>query len=68
MRYKIKVDDDLAYQEILSLLEGQAKVFATSPRRRLVSTGDLSSGLRNAVKEQGGRITPDRRYDLEHTV
>lgn len=65
MRYKIKTNNDSAYHEVLSMLEGEATVFLTSPKRRLVSTGDLSSGLRRAVEKRGAKVVVDRQYQLE---
>jgi hypothetical protein len=65
MRYKIKTQNDAAYRDVLSILQGQTKVFVTSPRRRMVSTGDLPGSLRTAVEARGGRIVADRQYDLE---
>lgn len=65
MRYKIKTQSDSAYRDVLAVLDGRTKVFVTSPKRRMVSTGDLSGSLRTAVEARGGRIVADRQYDLE---
>ena len=40
------------------------EVFVTSPKRRMVSTGEFSGSLRAAVEARGG-IVADRQYDLE---
>jgi hypothetical protein len=68
MRYKIKTETDTAFRDVLSLVEGQTKVFLTAPKRHMLSTGELPNDLRNAVEARGGRIVVDRQYDLEQTA
>jgi hypothetical protein len=67
MRYKIRTQTDSAFQDVLSLVEGKTSVFVTSPKRRLLSTGDLAPTLRTEVEQHGGRVVVDRRYDLERS-
>jgi hypothetical protein len=67
MRYKVRAPDDRAYQELLSTLTGdeQVEVFTSSARRRLIGTGDLPEPARKRIREHGGEISEDVRYDLE---
>lgn len=67
MRYKVRAASDHDFTELLSLLQAeQVQVYACSPRRRFVSTGDLSAAVKRQVARHGGSVSEDRPYDLEH--
>jgi len=68
MRYKVRADDDVAYNSLLSYLDGRVRLFAASPRRRMVATGDLPATVRKEIASRGGHIVEDRAYDLEQPV
>jgi hypothetical protein len=67
MRYKVRAPDDQAFRSLLHTLELDAgvEVFTSSPRRRVIATGDLPDPAREVIREQGGEITEDVQYDLE---
>ena len=67
MRYKVRAPDDAAYEKLLRTLnEDEAvEVLLTSPRRRLIATGDLPEGSRHDIAAMGGEISEDVQYDLE---
>jgi hypothetical protein len=67
MRYKVRAPDDQAYGELLRALTADeaVEVFAASPRRRVIGTGDLPEPARDEIREKGGEITEDVQYDLE---
>jgi hypothetical protein len=64
-RYKVRAPDDAAYHDLLSLLRDNVDIFVTSPRRRLLATGDLPLDFRREILSRGGQITEDRQYDIE---
>jgi len=67
MRYKVRASTDREFDELLSLLRTEhIPVYVCSPRRRLLSTGDLSPEVRRQVVTRGGSVSEDRQYDLEH--
>jgi hypothetical protein len=67
MRYKVRASSDHDFRELLSLLQDtHVRLYASSPGRRLLSTGDLPAGVRQQVVDLGGSVSVDRRYDLEH--
>lgn len=67
MRYKVRAATDHDYNELLTLLRAEhVQVYACSPRRRFVSTGDLSAKLKRQVASHGGSVSEDQQYDLEH--
>jgi hypothetical protein len=67
MRYKVRASTDHEFLELLSLLRTfDVEVFVCSPRRRFVSTGDLSGEVLQQVAAHGGMVSEDRQYDLEH--
>ncbi len=67
MRYKVRAPDDNAYEALMRTLtdDEAVEVYAASPRRRTIGTGDLSEPARQEIREQGGEITEDVQYDLE---
>jgi hypothetical protein len=67
VRYKVRAPDDASYQALLRELDSEnaIEVLVTSPRRRLIGTGDLSESWRATLEAQGAQITEDRQYDLE---
>jgi hypothetical protein len=67
MRYKVRAPSDDAYQALLQRLteDDGVEVFVTSPRRRLIGTGELPEGSREEIEARGGEITEDVQYDLE---
>jgi hypothetical protein len=67
MRYKVRAPSDDAFQALLQRLneDDRVEVFVTSPRRRLIGTGDLPDGSREEIRARGGEITEDIQYDLE---
>jgi hypothetical protein len=67
MRYKVRAPDDEAYEALLRTLteDDDVDVFAASPRRRVIGTGDLPEPAREVIRERGGEITEDVPYDLE---
>lgn len=70
MRYKVRAPDDFAYHSLLRRLteDDAVEVFVTSPRRRLIATGDLPEGPREEIRATGAEITEDIQYDLEQPV
>jgi hypothetical protein len=65
MRYRIKAIDDGAYRELVDLLQGHVPIFVSSPKRRMLSTGDIPVSIRHQVAAHGGRITVDHQYALD---
>lgn len=67
MRYKVRASTDGVFDDVLSLLKAeQVALYVCSPRRRVVSTGDLTPEVRRQVVSRGGSVSEDRQYDLEH--
>lgn len=67
MRYKVRAPDDASFKELLrNLTEDDAvEVLLTSPRRRVIATGDLPAESRDEIRARGGEISEDVQYDLE---
>jgi hypothetical protein len=67
MRYKVRAPDDASYQDLLGrLTEADAvDVLLTSPRRRLIATGDLPQSWREEIQARGATISEDVQYDLD---
>lgn len=65
MRYKVKAVDDEAYRDLLEYLRDRVQLFVASPRRRLLSTGEMDDRVRAEVIARGGIITEDRQFDPE---
>lgn len=62
MRYKVRASDDADYQGLLSFLKSRAELFVLSPRRRMLSTGDLSKEMRDEIRARGGKVEEDTQY------
>jgi hypothetical protein len=62
MRYKVRAPDDSHYQGLLSFLRNRAQLYVESPRRRMLSTGDLSEEVRDEIRARGGTIEEDTQY------
>ena len=62
MRYKVRASDDADYQGLLSFLKNRAELFVLSPRRRILSTGDLSKEMRDEIHARGGKVEEDTQY------
>jgi hypothetical protein len=67
MRYKVRAPDERAYEALLRALSDDeaVEVFAASPRRRIIGTGELPEPARAEIRACGGTISEDFRYDLE---
>jgi hypothetical protein len=65
VRYKVTADSDGKYRDLVDLLQGSVKLYAVSPKRRLLATEDLSGEIKDAIRERGGEIREDPTYDLE---
>ena len=67
MRYKVRAPDDPAYEALLRALtdDEAVEVFAASPRRRVIGTGELPAPARAEIRARGGMISEDFRYELE---
>ena len=68
MRYKVRAPDKTAYEALLRRLneDDAVEVITTSPRRRVIATGDLTEASRREIRARGGEIIEDYQYDLEH--
>jgi hypothetical protein len=62
MRYKVRASDDAQFESLLSFLKNRAELFVSSPRRRILSTGDLSKETRDEIRARGGQVEQDTQY------
>lgn len=65
MRFKVRVQSDEGLTKALSLLEKKVSVYATSPKRHFIATGDLPDDIREELFQLGATISVDEQYDLE---
>lgn len=67
VRYKIKAPSLEVLEGVEKLLEGKVLVYASNPKRRALSTGDLSPELIDELERQGAQVAPEYQYepDLE---
>lgn len=64
-RYRIKLPTEQAFHQALALVEGQVPLFVSSPKRRVLSTGELPFDLLQRIDALGGEVTPEVQYQLE---
>ena len=63
MRYKVQASDDSTFGELRKYLEQNAELYVVSPRRRMLSTGELSKSAMDEIRGRGGEVFEDRQYD-----
>lgn len=64
-RYKIKLPTDEAFREALGVVEGRVPLFVLSEKRRTLSVGELPPEIRRRLRELGGDVNVEERYELE---
>jgi hypothetical protein len=63
VRYKVRARDEESYQGLLSYLQRvRANLHVVSPKRRILSTDDLSPEMRDEIRARGGEVHEDTQY------
>lgn len=64
-RYKVKFSSPETYRRGLELVEGRAPLFVASEKRCFLSVGELPDDVRDGIRELGGDVTVEARFELE---